>query len=223
VTGEFGDTAEAFPDHSAEPPAGVTAAIIVAGCYLAAQILSDICSLRIITVIHLSMDAGTIIYPLTFTLRDLVHKTAGLRAARVMIVLAAFVNLFMAGLFWLVARLPADVSVGPQTAFGQVLSPVWRIVIASIAAEVLSELLDTEAYRFWVARVSHRKQWMRVLFSNSISIPVDSLLFCWLAFGGVYTDAVVWSIVLSNILLKMACTVVSVPLIYTVRPGRGES
>jgi queuosine precursor transporter len=198
----------------------MTAALIVAGCYLATQILSDISSLRIVTLFGLSMDAGTLVYPLTFTLRDLVHKTAGIRAARAMIGLAAAVNLFMAGLFWLVARLPADPAAGTQTAFGTVLSPVWRIVLASIAAEVVSELLDTEAYRFWVSRVSARRQWMRVLFSNSISIPVDSLLFCWLAFGAVYSNSVVWSIVVSNVLLKMATTVVSVPLIYAVKERR---
>jgi uncharacterized integral membrane protein (TIGR00697 family) len=139
-----------------------------------------------------------------------------------MIVLAASVNLFVAGLFWLVARLPADPAVGAQTGFGTVLSPVWRIVIASILAEVLSELLDTEAYSFWVRRVSQRRQWMRVLFSNTLSIPVDSLLFCWLAFGGVYAGAVVWSIVVSNVILKMATTVVSVPLIYAVGPKKVE-
>jgi uncharacterized integral membrane protein (TIGR00697 family) len=200
----------------------MTAALIVAGCYLALQILSDISSLRIVSLFGLSMDAGTLVYPLTFTLRDLVHKTAGIRAARAMIGLAAAVNLFMAALFWLVARLPADPAVGPQTAFGIVLSPVWRIVLASIAAEVVSELLDTEAYGFWVSRVSSRRQWMRVLFSNSVSIPVDSLLFCWLAFGAVYSNAVVWSIVVSNVLLKMATTVVSVPLIYAVKARGSE-
>ena len=198
----------------------LTPVIVVAGCYLAAQILSDVTSLRIITLFGFSMDAGTLVYPITFTLRDLVHKTAGVRAARTLIVLAAGVNLFMAGLFWLVARLPADPAVGAQTAFGDVLSPVWRIVLASIAAEVLSEILDTEAYRFWVGRVSGRLQWARVLFSNGLSVPVDSLLFCWLAFGAVYPGAVVWSIVWSNILLKMATTVASVPLIYAVRERR---
>jgi hypothetical protein len=92
-------------------------------------------------------------YPITFTLRDVVHKIAGARVARALIVAAAAVNLLMAGLFWLVARLPSVPDVGPQTElFGDVLGPVWRIMFASIVAEVLSELIDTEVYRVWVAR-----------------------------------------------------------------------
>jgi uncharacterized integral membrane protein (TIGR00697 family) len=193
------------------------APIVVISAYIAAQMMADITSLRIVMAAGLSMDAGTLIYPLTFTLRDLVHKTLGARAARLLIFTAAVVNLVMAGLFWLVAQLPADPAVGPQLEFGRVLSPAWRIVTASILAEVLSELVDTEAYRFWVERITTRYQWARVLVSNAISVPLDSLVFCWLAFGATLAPPVVWSIVLSNILVKGATTLISLPGIYLVR------
>jgi hypothetical protein len=184
--------------------------------------LADIASLRIVFVAGMSIDAGTFIYPLTFTLRDLVHKTAGIKAARALIITAAVINVVMAGFFWFVARLPADPQVGPQLEFSQVLSPVWRIVFASIVAEVISELIDTEAYRFWVERVTRRHQWARVLVSNSLSVPLDSLIFAWLAFGGVLPGAVVWSIVLSNIIVKGITTVMSIPGIYLVKESQND-
>jgi hypothetical protein len=191
-------------------------AIVVAAAYVAAQMMADVASLRIVLLFGLSIDAGTFVYPLTFTLRDMVHKTVGAKGARVLIVTAAVVNVMMAGLFWLTARLAADLAVGPQAEFGIVLSPVWRIVFASIAAEVIAELVDTEAYRLWVDRVSRRYQWARVLSSNAVSVPLDSLLFAWGAFGGMLPGAVVWSIVASNILVKGATTLISMPLIYAV-------
>jgi len=196
-------------------------AIVVSAAYVAAQMLADVTSLKIVLFFGLSMDAGTFVYPITFTLRDLVHKTVGAQGARVLIVTAAVINLVMAGLFWLVSRLPGDPAVGPQTAFGAVLSPVWRIVTASIIAEVMAELMDTEVYRLWVERVTHRYQWMRVLTSNSVSVPLDSVVFAWGAFGGVLPVPVVWSIVLSNVLVKGATTLLSLPLIYAV-PDRHE-
>jgi queuosine precursor transporter len=192
-------------------------AVIVSAWYIAAQMLADITSLKIITIAGLSMDAGTLVYPITFTLRDMVHKTAGIRVARWLIVTAAMINLFMALLFWVVSRLPGDPNVGAQNSFAEVLSPVWRIVMASILAEVISELVDTEAYRIWIERVTRRYQWMRVLVSNTISIPLDSLIFSWAAFGGVLTNPVVWSIFLSNVLVKGVTTLVSLPFIYLVR------
>jgi uncharacterized integral membrane protein (TIGR00697 family) len=98
-----------------------------------------------------------------------------------------------------------------------VLSPVWRIVFASIVAEVIAELIDTEGYRLWVRKVTRRYQWARVLVSNSISIPVDSLIFVWIAFGGAMPSAVVWSIFASNVIIKGLTTLVSLPGIYLVK------
>jgi len=190
--------------------------LVVAAAYVAAQMLADITSLKIVVFMGLSMDAGTFVYPITFTLRDLVHKTAGARAARALIVTAAVINLVMAALFWMVARLPGDPAVGAQTEFATVLAPVWRIVMASIVAEVMAELIDTEIYRLWVQRVTRRHQWARVLTSNAVSVPLDSLVFAWGAFGGQMAASIVWSIVLANVLLKGATTLVSLPLIYAV-------
>jgi len=191
--------------------------VILVGAYLAAQIFADITSLRIVLIAGFSIDAGTLVYPFTFTLRDLVHKVAGVHVARTLIFLAAGLNIAMAALFWLVAQLPADPAVGAQLEFATVLAPVWRIVFASILAEVVSELLDTEAYRLWGRRFGNRYQWGRVLVSNAVSVPVDSAVFVVGAFAGVLPADVVLSIFAANVLLKSAVTLVSLPGIYAVK------
>ena len=196
-------------------------ALIVVGAYLAAQMVSDILSLKIARVATFSVDVGTLTYPFTFTLRDLVHKALGRTAARTLIVIAAVINVIMAGLFALAAWLPPDPSWPLQDAFAAVLSPVWRIVFASIVAEVVSEWTDTEVYHWWLTRITRRYQWMRVLVSNGISVPLDSLLFCWGAFAGQLPPATVWSIFWANVLLKGLVTLVSLPGIYLVPSPSG--
>ena len=190
--------------------------LLVVVCYVAAQMLADISSLKIVSIAGLSMDAGTLIYPITFTLRDLVHKVGGIKVARILILVVAGINLFMAGFFWLVAYLPADLSVGPQEEFAAVLSPVWRIVVASILAEVLAELIDTEVYQLWVNKFKNKLQWGRVLVSNGVSVPLDSLVFVVVAFAGTMSSAILFSIFLSNVLVKGVTTLLSIPLIYLV-------
>ncbi len=197
--------------------------VLVISAYVAAQILSDIGSLKIAQVAGFSVDGGTLIYPLTFTLRDIVHKHLGRRAARTVIVAAAVINLLMAGYFALLSYLPPDPSWELQIAFAAILGPVWRIVLASIAAELISQLLDTEIYHLWVTRVTRRYQWSRVLVSNIFGIPVDSLIFCWLAFGGVLPNAVVWSIFWANVLVKGVTTLISWPGIYLVKEKEHEA
>ncbi len=207
--------------QSVSAPAGALtltqAGVLVVSAYIAAQILSDIGSLKIALVAGFSIDGGTFIYPITFTLRDMVHKLVGRQAARTVIVAAAVINLLMAAYFAFLSQLPPDPTWLKQAAFAAVLTPVWRIVVASIVAEVFSELLDTEIYHLWVKHVTRKYQWSRVLVSNSISIPIDSLIFCWGAFGGVMGAAVVWSIFWANVLVKGLTTLVSLPGIYLVR------
>lgn len=194
-----------------------TSAVVIISVYIAAQLLSDVGSLKIARIAGFSIDAGTFIYPLTFTIRDLVHKELGKKAARSVIVLAAAINLFMAAFFQFAAWLPQDPVWGLGKEFASILGPVWRIVIASIAAEVISELIDTEVYHFWVIRITQKYQWARVLTSNAVSIPIDSLIFCWMAFGFVLPHSVVWSIFFANIIVKGLVTVISLPAIYLVK------
>ncbi len=188
----------------------------VIAAYVAAQMMADVLSLKIAWVAGFSVDAGTLVYPFTFTLRDMVHKLLGRAAARAVILAAGAINLVMAALFSFAAWLPADPAWPLQREFAAVLTPVWRIVVASITAELISEFTDTEVYHLWITRVTRRFQWARVLVSNSFSVPLDSLIFSWGAFGGRYASATVWSIFLSNVIVKGIVTLASLPGIYMV-------
>ncbi len=190
--------------------------VIVSVAYVAAQMLADIASLRIVMIAGFSVDAGTLVYPFTFTLRDLVHKTTNKQTARTLILAAAVINIFMALLFWVASLLPADMGVGPQLAFGAVLAPVWRIVFASISAEIISEFIDSEVYERWVERFRQKYQWGRVLASNAVAVPIDSLVFCAIAFFGALPFAIVASIFWANVIIKGLTTLLSIPLIYAV-------
>lgn len=196
------------------PSVGVA---ILAGAYVAAQMLADIASLKIIVVFGRAVDAGTLVYPFTFTLRDMVHKLAGKQVARALIFTAAAINIAMAALFWVVSEWSGDPGAGDQLAFGEVLAPVWRIVLASIVAEVVSELIDTEAYVRWVDRFGARLQWGRVLSSNAVALPIDSALFVLIAFAGDLPGGLLWEIFWLNVVFKGVVTLISIPGIYLVK------
>lgn len=189
--------------------------LVAVSTYVAASLIANIMSVRLVHMVGFSIDAGTLLYPLTFTLRDVVHKVGGRRAARVTIIVTAALNLLMALSLWAAAALPADVTVGPQRQFGQVLVSTWRIVLASITAQVIAELLDTEVYQAVTRRLGRRAQWARVVLSNAVSIPIDSVLFTLIAFS--YPAATLRSIIWANIVVKGLTSLVTWPLIYTVK------
>jgi len=110
--------------------------------------------------------------------------------------------------------LPSDLEIGPQNEFTSVLSPIWRLVIASICAEIISEFIDTEIYSIWTKKFKNKMIWGRVISSNTIALIIDSIIFCLIAFYGTIPNSILISILISNIIVKELVTIASVPLIY---------
>ncbi len=194
--------------------------VMLVGLYITFQLIADVTATKIVDIAGITLPAGTFIFALTFTWRDALHKRLGREWARAAIITAAAANIVMALYFWLAIGLPPAPFWGGQDSFAAVLGFVPRITAASIIAEVISELLDTEVYHVLARRIPGRHQWLRVLGSNGISLPVDSAVFVTLAFAGTMPAAGLVSIALGQIAFKMAVTVVSIPLIYLVRDGR---
>jgi len=118
---------------------------------------------------------GTALFGITFTARDYVHRL-GRPKVYTMIFVAAF---FSAVLVWL----------------GQ--TP-WRIIIASVSAIILAEATDTEIYQAFINRT-----WIvRVMASNAVSIPLDTILFNTIAFLGVFSIPLMVSIVTGEVIVK---------------------
>jgi queuosine precursor transporter len=220
------------PAPPAPPAAGISAgrgitathlAVVAVGAYVGAQVIANVTSVKIGSTFGRAVDMGTFVYPITFTLRDVVHKTLGKRLARTVVLTAAGVNLFLAlYLRWVVGVRP-DASYGLNDEFEAVLGPLWRIVVASIVAQVISELVDGEVYHWFVTRVTTRFQWARVAVSNAVSVPLDNAIFAVGAFGALpfLADdaltlpwAAVWDVFVVNLAVKGGVSALSLPLIY---------
>lgn len=186
---------------------------LLASLYASINIISNVSSARIVSIAGLSIDAGTLAFPLTFVMRDLVHKVAGTSMARRVVVIAATLSALGSLVFWIVGVLPPDLNVGPQEEFRQVLAITWRIAVAGVIAQLVSELIDTEIYALWQRKFGERLQIGRVLSSNAISIPTDSIVFTAIAFTGVYSFDVLVGIAFGNIVLKFAITAIFSPAI----------
>jgi uncharacterized integral membrane protein (TIGR00697 family) len=195
------------------------AAIILSGLYLFFSLAGNIAATKVTYFGGLVMDAG-FIYSLTFTWRDLIHKQLGQKAAVTTIWLSAAVNLLAALYFQLVVLLPAQTdwaSSGGQVAWEFLFSLQMRIVLASILTALIAELIDTKVYQLWTRGGRERwPQWTRVFASNSVSIPIDSLLFPIIAFAGVLGAEGLQQMVWTNIIVKALVTALVFWTIYLV-------
>ena len=182
---------------------------------MAFQLFANVLSTKIALLpwLKLSIDGGTIIYPLTFTLRDFVHKTCGKKVAREVVFTAAGLNIIMFGLFWLVGKMTPDPTWQFQQAYQQILLPVGRIVAASIISQVISELIDTEIFSIFYKKTSDIAS---VFASNTVALVIDSIIFSLIAFAGALPFATVTQIIYANILIKMLMSILSAPSIKLI-------
>jgi uncharacterized integral membrane protein (TIGR00697 family) len=195
---------------------------ISASLYVSFIVIANILSTKIaiLPYLNLAVDGGTIIYPLTFTLRDFVHKSLGKQKSRQIVILGALVSLLAVVLFILIGKLTPDPSWGLQEAYESILLPVWRITIASIIAQVIAELIDTEIFSIVYKKYSDTTA---VLASNTVALVIDSIIFSTIAFAGSLPMNVVWQIVISNIAIKFVLSLLTTPTIKLVPRTRDMS
>ena len=146
--------------------------------YIAAVLIANYTATWFIPLPIFGMvSVGTLVFGITFTQRDRVHRY-GRKAVYLMIFIAA-VGMVLESLF---------------------LGVEWRIIAASFIAIVLSETADTEVYHKLLKR-----SWMqRVIGSNLVSIPLDSILFNIIAFLGVFQPSMLVAIIFGEIVTKFA-------------------
>lgn len=120
---------------------------------------------------------GTFVFGFTFTQRDRMHRHG---------------RRFVYGVIAVAAALSALLSLAGQ------VPP--RIIVASVIAIVLAETADTEIYQ----RLLAQSWWHRVLKSNAVSIPLDSIFFNLVAFLGVFDARFLVSLIVGEIVVKFS-------------------
>ncbi|MDG6881838.1 hypothetical protein A6A21_04825 [Phocoenobacter uteri] len=137
------------------------------------------------------LSVGTIFFAAIFTLRDKIHFYGGLKFVYWAIFMAVIVNVIVS--YWL------DV---PS-----------RFIFASFLSITVSELADTAIFH----RFKHRKFVMRVLSSNALSVPLDSVLFTFLAFYGILPLTEIWQIIYADIVVKYAIAMLFVTKFWQLK------
>ena len=190
--------------------------IVLVGLYVACELIANVTASKPVQLGGIVVPAAIFIYAITFTLIDLINESFGKRGARKVILAAFLANLLLAAYTHLAVALPAAPFYTGQVAFAGVLGSTPRIVFASLAAYLISSFIDAELFALWKARV-HGPRWLRVLVSNFVSTGIDSVAFISLAFYGVMPTG---GLIRGQYVVKMAITLISLPLIYLVRSTR---
>jgi uncharacterized PurR-regulated membrane protein YhhQ (DUF165 family) len=156
---------------------------VLTGLYVAIVCSAQIGAQKIIELPFTgdSAPGGTYLIGVALALIELAHHTAptrmeGLLNAQVMVACGFIASALLAAYIAIVDASPAAF---PGQHFGE-LADTWRIVGGSLAAFAVSESADNLLGAWLRDRVTDA---VRVLATNAVSVPLDSLVFLSLAFG----------------------------------------
>ena len=160
--------------------------------------------------------AGILFFPLGYVIGDVLTEVYGYARARRVIWVGFAALLFMAFMSWVVVALPPAPGWEGQAAYESVFGQVWRIVIASITAFWAGEFVNSYVMARMKVWTAGKHLWSRTIGSTIVGQGIDSLIFYPLAFWGVWSNAQVITVMISNWLLKVGWEVVLTPVTYGV-------
>lgn len=164
---------------------------------------------------------GVIVFPFTLQLTDMVNERFGRKEVYKMIAIG-FITQVVLIFFLYIGNLP-DVVPGKPDAIVIIAEFVPRIVLASLVAFLVSETFDAWIYDKLRVFVSSKTDkwwkylWVRNVFSDILSLGIDSLIFVPIAFLGVLPDDLVIDMIIGQLIIKWFLGVIDTPFMYLTR------
>ena len=185
---------------------------IFAVLFVTTLLVSNIVSVKIVSVGWLTFDAGTVLFPLAYIVGDIITEVNGYRRMRRLIYSGVAALMLMTLTFWVVQLLPADSSWTGQAAFESTLGVVWRLAIGSVVALFVGEIMN--AYVMGRMKVASRGRglWRRMIGSSLAGNALDTVIFSTIAFAGTMPMTSFWQLIVTVFLIKMTVEIMVSPL-----------
>ncbi|MEW9699170.1 queuosine precursor transporter [Paenibacillus sp. SI8] len=186
-----------------------------------ATVLANIQVVKTIEMFGLVMTLGNTMYGTIYLTTDLLNEKYGEKEAK-KAVWFGFFTLIMTIIIMQMAMVftpeGSEMGKASQTSLETIFGLLPRIALGSLTAYLVSQFLDVRIYTYLKKVFSARNQlWIRNNGSTGISQLVDSLVFCSIAFAGVY-DWNVWvQIFLTTYGIKFVISFASTPVLYIAR------
>jgi uncharacterized integral membrane protein (TIGR00697 family) len=200
---------------------------VIASFYVAILIVSNIASSAKIVDMGVSLftvplifDGGTLLFPLSYVLGDVLTEVYGFKVSR-RVIWTGFAALALAVVSLFTLRiLPGEAAWEAETtstAYINILGGMSSggIAVASLAAYFTGEFSNSVVLSKLKIKMNGRLLWVRTISSSLVGELLDSLIFVSIAsFFGVFPWKIFWPLVITNYILKCGIEVIITPFTY---------
>lgn len=218
--------------------------VVLSGIFLTNAIMAEMIGVKIfsgeqtlglspahLNIMGFTMDfnltAGAVIWPVVFITSDLINEYFGKPGVKRISYLAAiFIAYSFIAIFFTIKLPPAQWWLEANNkdldgnyfnidfAFNTILGQGQRIIIGSLAAFLLSQLVDVFVFQKLRKVTGQKMLWLRATGSTLVSQFIDSFVVLYIAFFGVFSGSQIIAIGITNYIYKFSVAILLTPIIY---------
>jgi uncharacterized integral membrane protein (TIGR00697 family) len=195
-----------------------TVYVILAGIFIANAIVAELIGGKLIQIGPFIMSIGILPWPIVFITTDIINEHFGRNGVKKLSFITAALIAYCILILFIGTKIPAFVTERTvnDEQFYAVFGQGLFIMVASLIAFVISQLIDVSIFWFLRNKTGKKMIWLRSTGSTVFSQLIDSFLVSGIAFwatGKVTTEQYI-NMSASGYAFKLIVAIVLTPLIY---------
>lgn len=194
-----------------------TVYIILAGIFITNAIVAELTGGKLIDVFGVPMSIGILPWPIVFVTTDLINEYFGEKGVKRLSLITAGLIAYTFFVLYFAIQIPsAGISSVTSEQFKSVFGQSQLIIIGSIAAFLVSQLIDVTIFHFVKKRTGNKMIWLRSTGSTVISQFFDSFIVLGIAFylPGIMDFKTYIISGLTGYSVKLVIAILMTPMIY---------
>lgn len=169
----------------------------------------------------INFPAALAFFPLTYFFDDVLTEVYGFKMSRLIIWGGLICSALMTLCTWIAVQLPASPLWDANThhgnqAYALIFEGSFRIFIASIIAYFFGEFVNSTILAKLKILTEGDYFSLRVMTSTAVGVAIDNVIFCNIAFWGIMPKEIIWQIIFTQYLIKLAYEFLMLPVTYTL-------
>lgn len=189
---------------------------IILAVFTAILLISNLAGTKLIAFGPIITDGGAILFPISYILGDVLTEIYGYKYARRAIWVGLGVMLLAVLCFTIVRYMPPAPEYTAQASYEAVLGFFPRIVAASLAAFLTGSFLNSFVLAKLKVKTKGKKLWLRLIGSTVVGELCDTVVFAFVAFGGILQGMNMLTYILIGWIFKTVVEIVFLPITYRV-------
>ena len=191
--------------------------LLLSSLFCICLIISNLIEIKTIDIgSFFTITAGVIVFPISYILNDCIVEVYGFRKARLMIWMGFAANLLVSFFLQVAILLPGGDTWELQGAMESIYGSVPRIMFASFTAFLCGSFVNAYVMSKMKLSSGTKNFSLRAIVSTLWGEGVDSLLFFPIAFAGVFPWSVIFSLIITQALIKTAYEIIILPITIRV-------